>query len=99
MKGWSQEKLGEALGLTFQQIQKYEKGQNRVSAGRLRLIAEALNYPVSAFYDEFETIEGGNPLSEIEANTEVLKLAFDMLGLSKEDLGIVKALVKRLKEG
>jgi transcriptional regulator with XRE-family HTH domain len=50
MLGMSQEKLGEALGLTFQQVQKYEKGTNRVSAGRLQRIAELLNVPVTFFY-------------------------------------------------
>ena len=48
--GYSQEKLGSMLGLTFQQVQKYEKGTNRVSAGRLQRIAEILNTPVMFFY-------------------------------------------------
>jgi transcriptional regulator with XRE-family HTH domain len=47
MLGMSQEKLGEALGLTFQQIQKYEKGTNRVGASRIQQISEALQVPVS----------------------------------------------------
>src|SRR5688500_16243896 len=46
----SQEKLGDALGLTFQQVQKYEKGTNRVSAGRLQRIADLLDTPVMFFY-------------------------------------------------
>ena len=50
MLGMSQEKLGAALGLTFQQVQKYEKGTNRVSAGRLQRIADMLNIPVTFFY-------------------------------------------------
>ena len=49
--GMSQEKLGEALGLTFQQVQKYEKGVNRVGAARLQQIATALDVPVTFFYD------------------------------------------------
>ena len=49
--GMSQEKLGELLGLTFQQVQKYEKGVNRVGAGRLNRIAEALGIPVAAFFE------------------------------------------------
>jgi transcriptional regulator with XRE-family HTH domain len=48
--GMSQEKLGEALGLTFQQIQKYEKGANRISASRLKQISEALNIPLAYFF-------------------------------------------------
>lgn len=50
--GLSQEKLGEQLGLTFQQIQKYEKGSNRVSASRLYQIAEILSVPVQFFFDD-----------------------------------------------
>jgi transcriptional regulator with XRE-family HTH domain len=47
MLGMSQEKLGDALGLTFQQVQKYEKGTNRVGASRLQQIADILQVPVS----------------------------------------------------
>jgi transcriptional regulator with XRE-family HTH domain len=51
MLGMSQEKLGEAIGLTFQQVQKYEKGTNRISASRLQHIAHTLNVPVAFFFD------------------------------------------------
>ncbi len=50
--GMSQEKLGEQLGLTFQQIQKYEKGSNRVSASRLYQMAQILGVPVQFFFDD-----------------------------------------------
>jgi transcriptional regulator with XRE-family HTH domain len=49
--GMSQERLGELLGLTFQQVQKYERGANRVSASKLWEIAAALKTPVAYFYD------------------------------------------------
>jgi transcriptional regulator with XRE-family HTH domain len=49
--GMSQEKLGEALGLTFQQVQKYEKGTNRIGASRLHRIASVLGVPVEFFYE------------------------------------------------
>jgi len=49
--GMSLEKLGEALGVTFQQVQKYEKGANRVSASRLVEFSKILNVPVSYFFD------------------------------------------------
>jgi transcriptional regulator with XRE-family HTH domain len=49
--GLSQEKLGAMLGLTFQQIQKYEKGTNRIGASRLYMISQALSAPVSFFFD------------------------------------------------
>lgn len=50
--GMSQEKLGEQLGLTFQQVQKYEKGSNRVSASRLYRMAKILSVPVQYFFDD-----------------------------------------------
>jgi len=49
-KGMSQTELGNLLGVTFQQVQKYEKGVNRVGAGRLVRVAEALDVPVSFFF-------------------------------------------------
>jgi transcriptional regulator with XRE-family HTH domain len=52
MLGLSQEKLGEKLGITFQQIQKYEKGTNRVGASRLQAMAGALDVPVSYFFPD-----------------------------------------------
>jgi transcriptional regulator with XRE-family HTH domain len=51
MLGMSQEKLGDALGLTFQQVQKYEKGTNRIGASRLQQISHILQVPVSFFFE------------------------------------------------
>ena len=51
MLGMSQEKLGDALGLTFQQVQKYEKGTNRIGASRLQQISLILQVPVSFFFE------------------------------------------------
>jgi transcriptional regulator with XRE-family HTH domain len=51
MLGMSQEKLGDALDLTFQQVQKYEKGTNRIGASRLQSIAHILQVPVSFFFE------------------------------------------------
>ena len=56
MLGMSQEKLGNSLGLTFQQVQKYEKGTNRIGASRLQQISEILQVPVSFL---FEGVPGG----------------------------------------
>jgi transcriptional regulator with XRE-family HTH domain len=61
MLGMSQEKLGESLGLTFQQIQKYEKGTNRVGASRLQQISEILQVPVSFLFE-------GGPGGAVNAN-------------------------------
>ena len=52
MLGMSQEKLGENLGITFQQIQKYEKGTNRVGASRLQAISNILGVPVSFLFED-----------------------------------------------
>jgi transcriptional regulator with XRE-family HTH domain len=49
----SQQKLAAGLGLTFQQVQKYEKGSNRIGAGRLQQLAEILQVPVSFFFEDF----------------------------------------------
>ena len=51
MLSMSQEKLGDALGLTFQQVQKYEKGTNRIGASRLQQISQALQVPVAFFFE------------------------------------------------
>jgi transcriptional regulator with XRE-family HTH domain len=51
MLSMSQEKLGDALGLTFQQVQKYEKGTNRIGASRLQQISKILQVPVSFFFE------------------------------------------------
>ncbi len=56
MLGLSQEKLGEALGLTFQQVQKYERGANRISAGCLHHLGRVLDVPVSFFYDDTDPV-------------------------------------------
>src|SRR5512147_1895392 len=58
--GLSQEKLGEAVGLTFQQIQKYERGANRIGASRLFEFSRILDVPVSFFFDDMaERGKGG----------------------------------------
>lgn len=85
MMGLSQEQLGAALGLTFQQVQKYEKGQNRIGASRLYAIARALDAPVAYFFEEMPggaEAEGaaaaagkGPALSDLLASPETLELA------------------------
>jgi transcriptional regulator with XRE-family HTH domain len=52
--GMSQEKLGDALGLTFQQVQKYERGANRIGASRLYDLSRVLDVPVSFFFDDIK---------------------------------------------
>src|SRR5437763_15759010 len=59
MMDMSQERLGKALGLTFQQVQKYEKGANRIGASRLQQMSEILHVPVSYFFDGWPSMENG----------------------------------------
>jgi transcriptional regulator with XRE-family HTH domain len=66
-RGLSQTELGDDLGVTFQQVQKYERGTNRISAGRLFRIAEVLDVPVSFFYAGFETNGGSAGRRDIDA--------------------------------
>lgn len=56
LRGLSQEKLGEALGLTFQQIQKYERGSNRIGAGRLYEISRVLDVPIGYFFESLDSV-------------------------------------------
>ncbi len=56
--GMSQERLGEALGLTFQQVQKYERGVNRVGASRLYDLSRVLDVPISFFFDDMPDNSG-----------------------------------------
>ncbi|MEN9499164.1 MAG: hypothetical protein RIS83_983 [Pseudomonadota bacterium] len=58
--GMSQEKLGDALGLTFQQVQKYERGVNRIGASRLFDLARVLDVPIGFFFDDLPSEMGGN---------------------------------------
>ena len=78
MLGMSQEKLGEHCGITFQQLQKYEKGTNRISASRLVEIAAALGVPVAWFFDELPGVSG---------STEDVMAGFD-----RADIALVRSL-------
>ena len=56
MLGLSQERLGDAIGLTFQQVQKYERGANRIGASRLHELSRVLDVPVSFFFDDVDPV-------------------------------------------
>jgi transcriptional regulator with XRE-family HTH domain len=73
--GYSQEKLGAMLGLTFQQVQKYEKGTNRVSSGRLVDIAKLLDvHPMELLTEERHSGNGASSPFEFIQNSRALKL-------------------------
>ncbi len=61
MLGMTQQQLAEAVGIKFQQIQKYETGTNRVSASRLWDVAGALDVPISFFFEGLDTQDAGDP--------------------------------------
>src|SRR5215475_1531351 len=66
--GMSQERLGELLGMTFQQVQKYEKGVNRIGAGRLFEVSRILGVPIDYFY-EGATAQAAGGFSENDASS------------------------------
>jgi transcriptional regulator with XRE-family HTH domain len=68
--GMSQEKLGEAIGLTFQQVQKYERGANRIGASRLFDLSRVLDVPVSFFFDDMQADGDGPPPPRMAADAE-----------------------------
>jgi transcriptional regulator with XRE-family HTH domain len=95
MLSMSQEKLGDALGLTFQQVQKYEKGTNRIGASRLQQISHILQVPVAFF---FEGAPNLNAATHGDGMREAPSPAYvsDFLATS-EGLALTKAFM-RIKE-
>jgi transcriptional regulator with XRE-family HTH domain len=87
--GLSQEKLADRLGLTFQQVQKYEKGTNRISASRLQQISQILEVPISYFYAELPGDLPSEGLSDAPAPDFVV----DFLS-NAESLQLMKAFVR-----
>jgi transcriptional regulator with XRE-family HTH domain len=108
--GMSQEKLGELLGLTFQQVQKYEKGVNRIGAGRLYQVAHILGVPIGYFYEgvmeQFADAPGGTeqngapPVIEFLSSGEGLQLSLAFMRIKDTKVRRrVLELVKSLAEG
>ena len=79
--GMSQERLGELLGLTFQQVQKYEKGVNRIGAGRLFDVARILGVPIDYFYESVAGQLSGRGFSENESSPPVMEFVSSGEGL------------------
>jgi len=106
MIGMSQERLGELLGLTFQQVQKYEKGVNRIGAGRLFEIARILGVPIFYFYEsvseQLANVSGfaeteSPPVLEFVSSGEGLQLSLAYMRIKdpkvrKRVLDLVKSL-------
>jgi len=106
--GMSQEKLGDLLGLTFQQVQKYEKGVNRIGAGRLYEISRILGVPIDFFYEGVSP-DGGMaesgvaPVMEFVSSGEGLQLSLAFMKIKdpkvrKRVLELVKSLANEVAE-
>lgn len=109
LAGMSQEKLGEKVGLTFQQIQKYERGANRIGASRLFEFSQILDVPVSYFFDDMpdDVVQGAmnsdNFVADIEtvadgdplARRETLELVRSYYRI--EDPGVRKRIYELVK--
>lgn len=89
--GMSQERLGNAMGLTFQQVQKYEKGVNRIGASRLFHISRILDVPVQFFFEEAPQLDGLAVTGMAEPESETFILEFLN---SREGLELNRAFVK-----
>ena len=103
--GMSQERLGDLLGLTFQQVQKYEKGVNRIGAGRLFEVSRILNVPIDFFYEGVSTQPGAGepenapPVMEFVSSGEGLQLSLAFMKIKdakvrKRVLDLVKSLAE-----
>jgi len=105
--GMSQERLGDLLGLTFQQVQKYEKGVNRIGAGRLFEMSRILNVPVDFFYEGVNSHAGqaggaegeSAPVMEFVSSGEGLQLSLAFMKIKdtkvrKRVLDLVKSLAE-----
>ena len=99
MLSMSQEKLGDALGLTFQQVQKYEKGANRIGASRLQQISGILQVPVSFFFEGAPVQPGDRPVGMEESPSPAYVADFlatsDGLALTKAFTRIKDAKLRR----
>lgn len=91
--GMSQEKLGELLGLTFQQVQKYEKGVNRVGASRLYELSRVLSVPVQFFYEDVQDVNDGTDAAPGFGESASESYVVEFLS-SREGLELNKSFVK-----
>src|SRR4029077_20373811 len=98
-RGLSQSDLGTLIGVTFQQLQKYEKGANRVSAGRLARIAAALDVPVTAFYDAAKRGKTGRAFASLRTRGAMrLVRAYDTIPMRASRAALI-ALAEALARG
>lgn len=84
----SQQELGRKIGVTFQQVQKYEKGTNRIGASRLNRISEVLETPIPALFEGVRSVPGArqNSVSELLAKPRSFRLAQAFSGIEDDEL-------------
>ena len=97
--GMSQEKLGEALGLTFQQVQKYEKGTNRISASRLQAISDVFRVPPSFFFQDDDNAASATGVAHETGDVSTFVSSKEGLDLNRaflkiEDAGVRKSIIQ-----
>jgi transcriptional regulator with XRE-family HTH domain len=93
MLGMSQEKLGDALALTFQQVQKYEKGTNRIGASRLQQISHILQVPVAFFFEGAPHLADGSMMADPLESAPSPTYVSDFLATS-DGLSLTKAFMR-----
>jgi transcriptional regulator with XRE-family HTH domain len=89
--GMSQEKLGEAIGLTFQQVQKYERGANRIGASRLWDLSRVLDCPVSFFFEEMDDATAGASPRNLSSDSRDVEPRENDPMTKRETLELVRA--------
>ncbi len=112
LMGLSQEKLAESVGITFQQIQKYERGTNRVSAGRLFELSKILDVPVNFFFDQFDNNNVASGMADNDQDgfqhddimtrketTDLLRAYYSVedANARKDIMKFIKSMAERLK--
>lgn len=93
LKGMSQTELAEPLDMTFQQLQKYEQGKNRVSAANIQKISRILNVPLSAFFEDDETMDS------LEFDNQTKRLFKIWSGASTKQKDDILTMMKLLLKG
>src|SRR5689334_2937533 len=94
--GRSQSELGKALGLSFQQMQKYERGTSSIGAGQLFEVAKALDVPVSFFYDGLDGVSSPSNFDGGEREGRFARDEFEMLGHYRAVPGFVRDTIRSL---
>jgi len=95
--GFTQSKVAEAINVTFQQIQKYEKGTNGVSSARLMQISQFLKVPITFFYDEYKNYKETNPGTGLSEDLNYSFLTKTFSSLSDTDKEKILQVLKNTK--